>query len=63
MVDNRKAKNTNIKLTSKVYNEQVKQHTAIIKKIKTKVNRRYGTIRQPNGKSESTCGQNHFHYL
>lgn len=53
MIDNRKDKNTKIKLTSKTYNQQVTQYTAIIKKVITKVNRLYDAIRQLNGKSES----------
>ena len=53
MIDNRKDKNTKIKLTSKIYNQQVTQYTAIIKKVITKVNRLYDAIRKLNGKSES----------
>ena len=53
MIDNRKDKNTKIKLTSKTYNQQVTQYTAIIKKVKTKVNRLHDAIRQLNRKSES----------
>ena len=50
MTDNRKDKKYK---DSKIYNQQVTQYTAIIKKVKTKVNRLHDAIRQLNRKSES----------
>ena len=50
MTDNRKDKKYK---DSKIYNQQVTQYTAKIKKVKTKVNRLHDAIRQLNGKSES----------